>query len=799
MPTGLESSGHFVANVSAIPTFTVTVLLLGLGVLTLERERRSPEARAFFLVTAAAGVWMFGSSWMYLSADPPTAMAWMRVAYLGAPLIAPAMYAFAVRILGIEERRRAVVRAAWAYFGLCSVVFVATDLFVTGMRVYPWGPYPRYGPWSALFLVPFAGLLALTLGELWGAWRTAEHVAQRRRAGAFLAAFVVGDLALVDVLPALGIPVYPVGFAAVIGFVFLAAAAIWRYRLADLGPAFAAEAILQTVGELVALVDREGRVRHANQALCTLTGAMPGALLGRSITELAAPGASRAALEAALGTERVTGREISLLGRYGDEVPVRLSATALRDEHDHRLGTALVARDVREERRLRAELARTAFYDEVTDLANRSLLLDRIRLAVSRTRRTSAGVAVVCVLLDGYERVVHGFGRKSGRDLLSRVGERIRRAAGDADAVARSGEAEFGILLTPVGSVEEAVALAGRIEEALDPPVILDGRAVFPSASFGVALSGDETRTGEDLLRAGRTAAMRARAKERRRIKVYAPGLREEAAASLEMEAGLRRALEHGEFSLHYQPILRLADMEVTALEAFLRWKHPERGILRPGRFLPAARAAHLLPRIGGWVLDEACRQLAEWRSRFPAAETYIVHVNLSAQELVDPGLLGRLDAALDRHGLDAHDLALEVTESGLLDQAEGAIGIVDALRSRGFRLCADDFGTGRTPLSYLGQFPLDMLKVDAGLVRAARARDRSASILEAVLDLARSLEMVTLAEGIETTAQLEQLRKGGCGLGQGYLLAPPQPARRIGRRLAVGGRLAIRSPGNRR
>ncbi|HKK27383.1 MAG TPA: EAL domain-containing protein [Gemmatimonadota bacterium] len=799
MPTGLESSGHFVARMSAIPTFTVAVLLLGLGVLTLERERRSPEARAFFLVTAAAGVWMFGFSWMYLSADRPTALAWMRVAYLGVPLIAPSMYHFAVRILGIEERRRTVVRGAWAYFGGCSAVFVVTDLFVTGVHLHPWGPYPRFGPWSALFVVPFAGLLGLTLLELWRAWRTSEHGARRQRSGAFLAAFVVGDLALVDVLPALGVPVYPVGFAALVGFVLLSASAIWRYRLADLGPAFAAEAILQTVGELVALCDREGRIRHANPALCTLAGVTAGELLGVSVTELAASGTSRAALEAALGTERVTGQEVALLGRDGEEVPVRLSASALRDEHDDRLGTALVARDVREERRLRAELARSVFHDETTDLANRALLLDRIRLALSRTRRTTSGVALACVLLDGFERVVHGLGREAGRELLARVGERVGRAAQRADAVARSGEAEFVVLLSPGASSEEAVELAGRIEEALEPPVTLDGRAVFPSASFGVALSDDETRLPEDLLRAARAAATRARLRERRRIQVYAPGLREEAASSLEMEAGLRRALENGEFALHYQPIVRLADMEVLAFEALLRWNHPHHGVLRPGRFLPAARAARLLPRVGGWVIHEACRQLAEWRSRFQLTERHIVHVNLSAQELVHPDLLDRLGAALDRHGLEAHDLALEVTESGLLDQAEGAIGIVDALRSRGFRLCADDFGTGRTPLSYLGQFPLDMLKVDAAFVRSARARNRSASILEAVLDLARSLEMVTLAEGIETSAQLEQLRKGGCGLGQGYLLAPPQPAWRISRRLTVGRRLTTRSPGHRR
>ena len=241
------------------------------------------------------------------------------------------------------------------------------------------------------------------------------------------------------------------------------------------------------------------------------------------------------------------------------------------------------------------------------------------------------------------------------------------------------------------------------------------------------------------------------------------------------------------EFELHYQPISRVADLEVVALEALLRWRHPRRGLLAPAAFLNVAREARILPRIGWWVLEAALGRLAAWRERHPASATLNVHVNLSVEELAHPELLGRIEGILARSGVEPRSLVLEITERTLLHRTEDAIGIVDALRSRGVRLCVDDFGTGYSSLAYLGQYPLDVLKIDATFVRAATWGSDGARILDTVLELSRNLGMVSVAEGVDTTAQLEHLRRSGCALVQGYVLAKPMPAGEVEARLAAG------------
>ncbi|HKK09138.1 MAG TPA: EAL domain-containing protein, partial [Gemmatimonadota bacterium] len=686
MGAGSEAA-HYVARVSAIPTFTVTALLLGLGAMTLERERRSPEARAFFAVTLAAALWMFGFSWMNLSADARTAYVWFRVAYAGAPFIAPAMYAFAVRVLGIAERRRALSRAAWAYFGACAAVVLGTGLFVEGVRPAPWGYYPVFRPAGLAFVLPFLAMVAFTLRELWTAWRSADPGTPRLRARAFLVAFAAASLAAVDFLPAFGAPVYPVGFAPLVGFVVLAGAAIWRYRLADLGPAVAAEALLQTTAEFVALCDREGVIRHANPALCNATGRRPEALVGRPAGGLAGNEASAHALDAALTRSQVTSQEMDFAGREGASIPVSVSACELRDPHGYRFGTALLARDVRFQRQAREALERAAFYDPVTGLANRSLLLDRIRGAHARAGRDGQRFALLCVHLDQFERFLEGLGHAAADEIISDVATRVQVAVRDADTVARSAESQLAVLLGPIEQDRQAAEVARRILEALDPPVTLSGRTVLLSAAIGIALTGPGSGGPEAMLEEAHAAATRARGKERRRIQLYASDMRRDVASSLALEADLRKALEREELLLHYQPIARLADLGVVGFEALLRWRHPTRGLMGPTGFLPAARSARLLPRIGWWVIDEACRQLAAWRERFEAVRPLRVHVNLAAEELTHPELLQRIEAALSTSGLEAGRLTLEVTESTLLHETEDAIGIVDALRARGLRL----------------------------------------------------------------------------------------------------------------
>jgi EAL domain-containing protein (putative c-di-GMP-specific phosphodiesterase class I) len=310
---------------------------------------------------------------------------------------------------------------------------------------------------------------------------------------------------------------------------------------------------------------------------------------------------------------------------------------------------------------------------------------------------------------------------------------------------------------------------------------------VFPRGSVGIAVSRPDYDDPAELLRDAQAAASRAKGQTRERITIFGPGIREHAVSALEMAGDLRRALAEGEFELYFQPIARVADLGVVAVEALLRWRHPRRGLLAPAAFLNVARDARILPQIGWWVLEESLGRLAAWRERHPAASSLHVHVNLSVEELAHPELLERIEGILGRTGVAPRSLVLEITERTLLHRTEDAIGIVDALRSRGIRLCVDDFGTGYSSLAYLGQYPLDVLKIDATFVRAATWGSDGARVLETVLELSRNLGMVSVAEGVDTAAQLEHLRRSGCALVQGYLLAEPMPAGEVEARLTAG------------
>jgi diguanylate cyclase (GGDEF)-like protein/PAS domain S-box-containing protein len=429
--------------------------------------------------------------------------------------------------------------------------------------------------------------------------------------------------------------------------------------------------------------------------------------------------------------------------------------------------------DVTERRVAEELLLHNALHDALTGLPNRSLLLDRVGLALRRATRHGRGCALFCLGLDGFKVINESLGHAAGDLLLVEVAHRLEQSLRSADTVARLGADVFAVLVDEMRDPAEARTVADRVHEALAAPFELGERTVFATASIGIAVPGDDA-TAEALLRDADTAMYRAKGRGRARSEMYDAGMQAAALQRLHLETDLRGAVERGEFTLAYQPLVSLADGRIAGFEALARWQHPRRGELAPAEFIAAAEETGLIVPLGRWVLREACRQMRDWNRRYGAALS--VNVNLSPRQFGDAGLAGDVADALRETELPAAFLKLEITENLLMGDAGGAAATLEELKTLGVDLCIDDFGIGYSSLSYLHRFPIDTLKIDRSFIARLGADAQSEQIVRTILVLAQTLGLRAVAEGVETPEQAETLRSIGCEYAQGYRFSHPLP-----------------------
>jgi diguanylate cyclase (GGDEF)-like protein/excisionase family DNA binding protein len=450
-------------------------------------------------------------------------------------------------------------------------------------------------------------------------------------------------------------------------------------------------------------------------------------------------------------------------GFDGDELDF-LAAVA------HVLGWAL-DRHRRDER-----TRRDALLDPLTGLANRTLFADRVHHALARGAHSPAAAAVLFLDLDRFKHVNDSLGHERGDEVLQHVALRLREALRPDDTLARFGADEFGILSEGVTGERGAIACAERVLEALARPIAIDEHEVVVRASIGVVVTDPALHTAEAVIRDAGVAMDRAKEQGGGRYELFDRAIRQRMLARITLEQDLRRALEQEQFELYYQPIVSLETQRIVALEALVRWNHPVQGLVPPSAFIPVAEASGLIVPLGRWVLLEACRQAARWENDHGLGDAY-VSVNLSGRQLADPAFGDELTAILERTGLSVDRLALEVTESVLMEETAAPTAVLQRLKALGVHLLLDDFGTGYSSLNSVKRFPIDAIKVDRSFIETVAHEESDRHILAAIVSMAASLGVEVIAEGVEEIDQARWLRHLGITLAQGFAFARPAPA----------------------
>jgi diguanylate cyclase (GGDEF)-like protein/PAS domain S-box-containing protein len=525
------------------------------------------------------------------------------------------------------------------------------------------------------------------------------------------------------------------------------------------------------------ITDAQQRIVQVNPAFTQITGYAESEILGQKPSALSS-GRHGPAFYAGMW------QDIEQHGHWqgevwnrrhnGDEYPEWLSISRVQNSAGQTTHYIAIFSDISRRREQEARIRHLAYYDPLTGLANRTLLRDRVQHDLGMARRHQAPLSLLFIDLDHFKQVNDSLGHQVGDELLKQVALRLQAMLREQDTVARLGGDEFVAVLPETGATG-ATHMADLMLQRLSAPYPLQQQELTVTPSIGIALFPEDGGDFDTLYRCADTAMYRAKQEGRNKYAFFTTEMQARSIRRLQLENALRRAIERGELDLHYQPQATLQDGRLIGVEALLRWQHPEWGAVSPAEFIPIAEGSGQILAIGEWVLRQACGQMQRWREL--GWGDLVVAVNLSAVQFRQPQLPALVQGILESSGLPAHCLELELTESTASHDPEAAIATMDELHQLGLRLSVDDFGTGYSSLNHLKRFSVHKLKIDQSFVRGVPADRDDASIVETIIQRARSLGLVTIAEGVETPEQREFLRQRGCDEMQGYLLGRPLPA----------------------
>jgi diguanylate cyclase (GGDEF)-like protein/PAS domain S-box-containing protein len=550
---------------------------------------------------------------------------------------------------------------------------------------------------------------------------------------------------------------------------------------------------LNSIGDAVLCTDISGNITYLNLVAEAMTGWSRKEAIGEPLAEVfriidgATRKTARDPMEMAVEQNRTVGLTVNciLIRRDGFESAIEDSAAPIHDRVGRVTGAVIVFHDVSAARAMSVKMTHSAQHDVVTNLPNRLLLNDRITQSIALALRQNKPIAVIFLDLDRFKDINDSLGHAVGDKLLQSVSKRLLASVRASDTVSRQGGDEFVILLSEITHPEDAATSAKKILLSLSAPHFIEGQDLDIAGSIGISVYPEDGGDAETLIMNADTAMYHAKENGRNNIQFFKAEMNLKAVERQSLESSLRRALGREEFLLHYQPKVNLDTGEITGVEALIRWQQPERGLVPPAQFVPIAEDCGLIVQIGRWVLREACRQARAWQNA--GLPPLPIAVNVSAVEFRDRGFVNGVRAILTETGLEARYLELEVTEGVLMEDGESTASTLQELKMLGVHLAVDDFGTGFSSLSYLRQFPIDVLKIDQSFIHQITADPEVSSIVSAIIHMGKSLKHLVVAEGIETQEQRAYLQTQRCTEGQGYFFSRPLAAAQFAHLLQMG------------
>jgi diguanylate cyclase (GGDEF)-like protein/PAS domain S-box-containing protein len=552
---------------------------------------------------------------------------------------------------------------------------------------------------------------------------------------------------------------------------------------------------LNSIGDAVLCTDVSGNITYLNLIAEAMTGWPREEATGKPLAEVfriidgSTHKTARDPMEMAVEQDRAVGLTVDcvLIRRDGFESAIEDSAAPIHDRAGRVTGAVIVFHDVSAARAMSSQMTHSAQHDVVTNLPNRLLLSDRITQGIALARRQNRPIAVLFLDLDHFKYINDSLGHAGGDKLLQSVSRRLLANVRGSDTVSRLGGDEFVVLLSEITCPEDAATSAKRILLSLNAPHSIGGEQELQNidGSIGISVYPEDGEDAETLIKNADTAMYHTKESGRNNFQFFKAEMNLKAVERQSLEVGLRRALEREELLLHYQPKVNLETGEITGVEALIRWQRPDRGLVFPAQFVPIAEDCGLIVQIGRWVLGEACRQAREWQDAGLPFKR--VAINVSAAEFRSKTFLAGVSATLRETGLDARYLDLELTEGVLMEDAESTAALLQELKMMGVQLAVDDFGTGFSSLSYLQQFPIDVLKIDQSFVHRITGKPDDSPIVSAIIAMGKNLKQRVIAEGIETHEQLAFLQAQHCAEGQGYLFSPPLAAAQFAHLLQMG------------
>lgn len=535
---------------------------------------------------------------------------------------------------------------------------------------------------------------------------------------------------------------------------------------------------IENAAEGVMICDAEERIISVNKAFSRITGYSAEEVFGRTADMLVAEDQTRASRAEIARTVQQHGHwkgELWSCKKGGERYLEERSVSAVKDDDDRIVNYIILFSDVTKQKEDEQRLQFLAHHDPLTGLANRTLFHHRCEEALLRAERHNTKAAVMFIDLDHFKTVNDSLGHAYGDDLLKNAASQLQECVRKTDTVARLGGDEFTVLLNEVGDSSDVALIAKKILDRLSAPITIAGHEIYVSASLGISWFPDDGRSASSLIKNADAAMFAAKEQGRNNYQFFSAEMNAEALEALMMASSLRLAIEREELVLEYQPRIDLNAGEVMGVEALVRWNHPNLGRIMPAQFIGIAERTGLIDPLGSWVLRKACWQMVEWRRSGLAPQR--VAVNLSARQFIQPDLTERIAAILQETGLEAGALEVEVTESMVMHDPQRAAVILERLKEMGVAVAIDDFGTGYSSLSYLKRFPIDYIKIDQSFVRGIPLDAEDVGITNAIIAMAKTLDVKLIAEGVDKAEQLAFLKEEGCNEGQGYLISTPIPA----------------------